>query len=97
MEDGQEHGHHDTADDDTEEGDEEQPVPERNRPGFNDDAKAKWMELLEADADKDPAVKELLDGVESGDFDTVEERIRERFEQKKETIYKVGGGGGLVQ
>ena len=74
---------------------EDEQSPASSRPGWNEEAqaKAKWLELLEADADKDPAVKELLDGVEGGDFDEVEKRIRERFEQKKERIYKVCAGG----
>ena len=58
------------------------------KPGFDADGKKlKWMEILEESAEYDPEIKNLLDGADSNP-DEVEKRIRERFEQRKERIYK---------
>ena len=57
-------------------------------PGRDDEGnKLKWMEILEESAEYDPEIQLLLDGAESNP-DTVEQRIRERFEKKKERIYQ---------
>ena len=57
-------------------------------PGEDDEGnKLKWMEILEESAEYDPEIQSLLDGAESNP-DTVEQRIRERFETKKERIYQ---------
>ena len=56
--------------------------------GYNDDGtKLKWMEILEESAEYDPEIKALLDGV-GNDPKAVEDRIRQRFESRKERIYQ---------
>lgn len=56
--------------------------------GFDEEGKKlKWMEILEESAEYDPEIKDLLEGV-NGDSNKVEERIRERFEKRKERVYQ---------
>lgn len=58
------------------------------KPGYDADGnKLKWMEILEESAEYDPEIKDLLDGVD-GDPNKVEERIRERFDKRKERVYQ---------
>ena len=45
------------------------------------------MEILEESAEYDPEIASLLDGVE-GNPKAVEDRIRERFDKKKEKVYQ---------
>ena len=63
--------------------------PPRSLPSLEDDEgnKLKWMEILEESAEYDLEIQSLLDGAESNP-DTVEQRIRERFEKKKERIHQ---------
>ena len=58
-------------------------------PGFDAETgeKLEWMEILEESAAYDPEIKDLLDGANS-DPNTVERRIRERFEKRKEKVYQ---------
>ena len=60
----------------------------RTKPGYDQEGnKLKWMEILEESAEYDPEIKDLLDGVD-GNPNKVEERIRERFEKRKERVYQ---------
>ena len=47
----------------------------------------KWMEILEESAEWDPDVKELLDGANANPAE-VEDRIRKRFEKRKDKVFK---------
>ena len=51
------------------------------------DKPPKWMEILEESAEWDPDIAKLLDGA-GKDPNEIENRIRDRFEKRKETIYK---------
>jgi len=51
------------------------------------DKPLKWMEILEESAEWDPDIKQLLDGA-NADPKEVENRIRTRFEKRKESVFK---------
>ena len=62
--------------------------PKEVKLGHDEDGtKLKWMEILEESAEYDPEIASLLDGVE-GNPKAVEDRIRERFDKKKEKVYQ---------
>jgi hypothetical protein len=58
------------------------------KPGFDEDGtKLKWMEILEESAEWDPDIKELLDGANANPKE-VEDRIRARFDKRKDKVLK---------
>ena len=59
------------------------PPPTATRP----EPPPKWMEILEESAEWDPDVKELLDGANANPAE-VEDRIRKRFEKRKDKVFK---------
>ena len=60
--------------------------PKEVKLGHDEDGtKLTWMEILEESAEYDPEIASLLDGVE-GNPKAVEDRIRERFDKKKEKV-----------
>ena len=62
----------------------------------NDDARlaadrARWMEILKEESSRDPEIAALLEGANE-DPKIVEDKIRERFERKREKIYQERSG-----